>query len=156
VPLLSIKDYPDLESQRQRFLSAGWERVEAKDMNQIYTDFLDLQENKRFDVIIIIIIIIIISTSFEMFIFLTLHYRIEKLEIFDELEEWHLIQSHYCLVAAFIDRKKSGLFDTITLTQYTPQQSHTLLSMQQHTSQNMNTSSSKTENSTTLQTPSHN
>ena len=23
--------------------------------------------------------------------------RIERLEIFDELEEWHLIQAHYCI-----------------------------------------------------------
>ena len=26
--------------------------------------------------------------------------RIEKLELFDEFEEWHLIQGHYCLVLA--------------------------------------------------------
>jgi hypothetical protein len=111
VPLLSIKEFPDLDAQRKRFLAAGWERVEAKDMNQIYTDLLDPQENKR----------------------------IEKLEIFDELEEWHLIQSHYCLVAAFIDRKKSGLFDDITLTQHTSQPIRGLL--EQHSFQGIKDSS---------------
>jgi len=53
VPLLSIKEFPDLDAQRKRFLAAGWERVEAKDMNQIYTDLLDPQENKRFTCLIL-------------------------------------------------------------------------------------------------------
>jgi hypothetical protein len=26
--------------------------------------------------------------------------RIERLELFDELEEWHLIQEHYCFLVA--------------------------------------------------------
>ena len=26
--------------------------------------------------------------------------RIEKIEIFDEFEEWNILQSHYCLVLA--------------------------------------------------------
>lgn len=26
--------------------------------------------------------------------------RVERLEIFDELEEWHLIQGHYCIAYA--------------------------------------------------------
>jgi hypothetical protein len=29
---------------------------------------------------------------------------VEKIEIFDELEEWYLIQAHYCLVIAVTDR----------------------------------------------------
>lgn len=28
----------------------------------------------------------------------------EKIELFDELEEWYLIQAHYCLVIAVTDR----------------------------------------------------
>jgi len=30
--------------------------------------------------------------------------RVEKIELFDELEEWRLIQAHYCLVIAVTDR----------------------------------------------------
>ena len=29
--------------------------------------------------------------------------RIQRLELFDELEEWHLIQGHYCIAVAIND-----------------------------------------------------
>lgn len=35
-------------------------------------------------------------------------FRIEKLELFDEFEEWHLIQSHYCFTLAAIDPKPTS------------------------------------------------
>ena len=35
--------------------------------------------------------------SFPHLTSLTSHCRIERLELFDELEEWHLISAHYCM-----------------------------------------------------------
>ena len=32
--------------------------------------------------------------------------RIQRLELFDELEEWHLIQGHYCIAVAINDMDK--------------------------------------------------
>lgn len=48
---------------------AGMTSSECYDMSQIYAKTLDQQEKAR----------------------------IEKLEIFDEFEEWELLQKHYCL-----------------------------------------------------------
>ena len=38
------------------------------------------------------------------------HGRVERLEMFDELEEWRLILGHYCLATAVKD--PAGLLDT--------------------------------------------
>ena len=63
-PLKGLHDTPDLEAQKQRFLGAGWDRADAFSMDDIYRRFLDKAELRR----------------------------IERLEIFDEFEEWHMIQ----------------------------------------------------------------
>ncbi|RHY02501.1 hypothetical protein DYB25_011389 [Aphanomyces astaci] len=70
--LKSISTYPDVEDQRRRFHAAGFSHVECWDMNQIYYDFLDPVERKQK----------------------------ERLEMFDEVEEYHLLQAHYCVVVA--------------------------------------------------------
>jgi len=71
-PLLSIHDYPTLESQRQRYLQRGWQKASAADMNQVYNKYLDSKDVER----------------------------IQRLEFMDEFEEWHLIQGHYFVLAA--------------------------------------------------------
>jgi len=49
-------------------------------MDTVYRDFLDVADRQR----------------------------IERLEIFDEFEEWHMIQAHYCITYGINDSK--GLF----------------------------------------------
>lgn len=71
-PLLSIHEYPTLESQRERFLQRGWDRCLAVDMDQVYDKYLDVSDVER----------------------------IQRLELLDEFEEWHLIQKHYFLSIA--------------------------------------------------------
>eukprot|EP01100_Stratorugosa_tubuloviscum_P012098 TRINITY_DN5583_c0_g1_i1.p1 TRINITY_DN5583_c0_g1~~TRINITY_DN5583_c0_g1_i1.p1 ORF type:complete len:306 (-),score=97.20 TRINITY_DN5583_c0_g1_i1:167-1084(-) len=71
-PLKSITRYPDLISQRNRYLNRGWRIAEALDMNQVSNKVLPQS---------------LISSS-------------SRVEMFDEFEEWLLILSHYCLVWA--------------------------------------------------------
>eukprot|EP00927_Polykrikos_kofoidii_P068206 TRINITY_DN63575_c0_g1_i1.p1 TRINITY_DN63575_c0_g1~~TRINITY_DN63575_c0_g1_i1.p1 ORF type:complete len:387 (-),score=76.13 TRINITY_DN63575_c0_g1_i1:96-1256(-) len=71
-PLLSIFEYPTIESQIQRFLQRGWDRCGAADMNQIYTKYLDQKDVER----------------------------IHRIELMDEFEEYHLIQAHYFILIA--------------------------------------------------------
>ena len=73
-PLRSIADYPSLESLKTRYERLGWTETTVRDMNDVYYNFLAEDEVKR----------------------------IECLEIFDELEEWHLIQAHYCVTVAVV------------------------------------------------------
>jgi O-methyltransferase involved in polyketide biosynthesis len=70
--LETLLRYPSLEAQRQRYLDAGWTDVRASTMLDIYRNALDIDDRRR----------------------------IERLEIFDEMEEWRLFQTHYALVAA--------------------------------------------------------
>jgi tRNA wybutosine-synthesizing protein 4 len=71
-PLLSIFDYPTLESQRDRYLQRGWEQCWMANMNEVYSKYLDEKDVER----------------------------IHKLEMMDEFEEWHLIQAHYFILIA--------------------------------------------------------
>lgn len=78
-PLLGIQDTPSLEAKTQRFTDLGYERAEVLDMDFIYNKVLDLTDVRR----------------------------IERLEIFDEFEEWHIMQEHYCIAIGVNDRKGS-------------------------------------------------
>ncbi|XP_018587795.1 tRNA wybutosine-synthesizing protein 4 [Scleropages formosus] len=64
--------YPDTSAQMQRFLDRGWERCVCLDMNQFYLGLLSEKERSR----------------------------VEKLEPFDEFEEWHQKCSHYFILTA--------------------------------------------------------
>eukprot|EP00915_Cephaloidophora_sp_WS-2016_P001207 GHVH01001670.1.p1 GENE.GHVH01001670.1~~GHVH01001670.1.p1 ORF type:complete len:313 (+),score=53.03 GHVH01001670.1:433-1371(+) len=90
--LKSVHKYPDPSSIVARLKSLGWDETEldcARDMNYIYDKCLDMS-----DIL-----------------------RIQKIELFDELEEWRLIQAHYAITvgtksssstpADFIDNLKS-------------------------------------------------
>lgn len=68
-PLQGLAGTPTLEAQCDRLTSNGWQHAEARDMDCVYRDALDPQDKAR----------------------------CERLELFDEFEEWHLIQEHYCI-----------------------------------------------------------
>jgi tRNA wybutosine-synthesizing protein 4 len=70
--LKGIQAHPDLPSQESRFLSRGWTNVKALDMKRIYYEILSKKDRAR----------------------------IEKLEIFDEFEEFFLIMQHYSFTLA--------------------------------------------------------
>jgi tRNA wybutosine-synthesizing protein 4 len=70
--LETLLKYPTLEAQRQRYIDAGWTHVRANTMLDVHRLALDAADRQR----------------------------AERLEIFDEVEEWRLIQSHYTLVVA--------------------------------------------------------
>ncbi|PSC73349.1 tRNA wybutosine-synthesizing 4 [Micractinium conductrix] len=87
-PLLGIEATPTLEAQRQRFTDGGWHRAEANSMDHVYSHCIDPVHRRR----------------------------IEQLEIFDEFEEWHLIQQHYCIAVGIKD--SSGLFERFGLPRF--------------------------------------
>lgn len=72
-PLKSIAKYPALEDMCERFRARGWGGcVVGKDMDVVYRKVLDGDEKMR----------------------------TERLEMFDEFEEWRLLMQHYCLLYA--------------------------------------------------------
>ncbi|CAK9149394.1 unnamed protein product [Ilex paraguariensis] len=73
--LLSIYATPTLLAKEKLFLDQGWQRAVAWDMLRVYSDFIEAKERRR----------------------------IERLELFDEFEEWYMMQEHYCVTYAIND-----------------------------------------------------
>lgn len=65
--LRSLHDYSSLEAHVKRYQNCGWEEISIANMYSIYNECLDPINRMR----------------------------IEQLELFDEMEEWRLIQQHY-------------------------------------------------------------
>ncbi|XP_031554492.1 leucine carboxyl methyltransferase 1-like [Actinia tenebrosa] len=78
--LLGALGCPDLQSQKQRFLSNHWQSSQAYSMDEVYR-YLPSQELSR----------------------------IEKLEFLDEVDLLDQLLSHYCISWAFNDDKQIGL-----------------------------------------------
>jgi tRNA wybutosine-synthesizing protein 4 len=77
--LLGLLEYPDIPAQRARFLNSGFSRFQGWPMNDVYANFLDKDEVVK----------------------------AERLELFDELEEWHMIQGHYAISIGYRGAKDS-------------------------------------------------
>ncbi|XP_057805495.1 leucine carboxyl methyltransferase 1 homolog isoform X2 [Salvia miltiorrhiza] len=73
--LLSLYATPTLLAKEKLFIDQGWQRAVAWDMLKVYSTFIDAQERRR----------------------------IERLELFDEFEEWYMMQEHYCVTCAIND-----------------------------------------------------
>eukprot|EP00002_Diphylleia_rotans_P000020 TRINITY_DN10010_c0_g1_i2.p1 TRINITY_DN10010_c0_g1~~TRINITY_DN10010_c0_g1_i2.p1 ORF type:complete len:325 (+),score=72.79 TRINITY_DN10010_c0_g1_i2:55-1029(+) len=82
-PLLGISAVPSLSSQEDRYRQHGWMHSFALDMIQVYGN-LSREENAR----------------------------IEKIEWFDEYEEWRMMLSHYCLVCSVVNKTSNELLAT--------------------------------------------
>lgn len=65
-------DFPTLESQIGRFLSTGWSEARCINMLSVYDNYISIEERRR----------------------------VARLEIFDEIEEWQMLMSHYSLTIA--------------------------------------------------------
>ncbi|EKX32356.1 hypothetical protein GUITHDRAFT_148675 [Guillardia theta CCMP2712] len=86
-PLLSFEAYPDCDSQKQRYLEATWETCEAISMQDFY-DGLPEEEKSR----------------------------VAKIEWLDEIEEWKMIQQHYCFILATKDAEGRKLWANLKIS----------------------------------------
>jgi tRNA wybutosine-synthesizing protein 4 len=75
--LRGLQAFPDITSQIARYRELGFRGCTVADMNDIYYRILPRTEVAR----------------------------IERLELFDEVEEWHLMSAHYCIAVAVNDSK---------------------------------------------------
>ncbi|CAO0795251.1 unnamed protein product [Mucor circinelloides] len=87
IELKGLQAFPDLIHQERRFKDLGWENAKAVDMNTIHDKYLNRSEILR----------------------------MSKLEILDELEEWHLLSAHYCVAWAVHSADFSQEFNTVQL-----------------------------------------
>lgn len=78
-PLRSVLKYPTMESLKTRFHDVGFSHVNLSDMLSVYNYAVDPIDRLRIEVNFALRIIF------------------QNIELFDELEEWRLIQTHYYL-----------------------------------------------------------
>ncbi|KAI9031931.1 leucine carboxyl methyltransferase 2-like protein [Phycomyces nitens] len=87
IELKGIHAYPDLKAQEQRFMGLGWKKAKAVDINELHDNWLNRTDRNR----------------------------IAQLEILDELEEWHLLASHYCIAWAYKTDDPDSVWGSIDL-----------------------------------------
>jgi O-methyltransferase involved in polyketide biosynthesis len=75
-PLRGLQAHPDIPSQVRRFLACAWTHVSVLDMNDVYESVIPAADRAR----------------------------IARIEPFDEIEEWRLMQGHYALTIAIAVR----------------------------------------------------
>lgn len=92
VHLHGLHARPSIETQRSAYLALGWDEAQVVDMNAISDRLLGRDELAR----------------------------LNRIEMFDEVEEWRLTQAHYCIVLATTDASKSGIWADLSLIQPTP------------------------------------
>eukprot|EP00727_Mastigamoeba_balamuthi_P008215 m51a1_g4014 hypothetical protein (332) ;mRNA; f:562397-563754 len=73
-PLRSVDAYPDEGAMRVRYMSLGWPEVAVYDMNAVYGAIVGGAKGENA--------------------------RLARLEMLDEVEEWHLILAHYFVLVA--------------------------------------------------------
>ncbi|KKA22250.1 Leucine carboxyl methyltransferase family [Rasamsonia emersonii CBS 393.64] len=79
-PLHSIHKYPSLSAQEQRFIDAGWRQACARSLQDVWNDNSFLSSSQRLS--------------------------LDKVEAFDEWEEFALFASHYFLLSASTTTKE--------------------------------------------------
>ncbi|KAI0485378.1 leucine carboxyl methyltransferase [Xylaria cf. heliscus] len=94
-PLKSVFEYPHLEAQSRRFSHLGWSQVKTSSLWQIWTDDEWISGSKRRE--------------------------LDRVEPFDEWEEFALFASHYCVVIAKNFAPDTGIADSDVVARYRPQ-----------------------------------
>jgi tRNA wybutosine-synthesizing protein 4 len=79
--LRGLEAHPTIQAEEDRFKRLGWSNSHALDLNDIYNHVIPKEEIQR----------------------------IEKLELFDEFEEWHLISAHYCICVSTLNSSTLNL-----------------------------------------------
>ena len=79
-PLLGLPAVPDCKAQESRSLSCGFTRAEAMDVLAYYEKVVGPKERQR----------------------------VNKIEMLDELEEWRMLLTHYCVSLAIKDAADGG------------------------------------------------
>ena len=105
IQLHSIHEYPTVEAQVERYLRLGYTHPTAVDMLTAYTRYIPPEEQQRYghvgrtwdgagraD-----------QCGAEELRGSGDWRSVARLELFDEMEEWHLIMQHYCLAWAATD-----------------------------------------------------
>lgn len=86
-PFRSIAAAADPEQHAARLRQCGWARAECCDMNTVYRGVLDPHSRRA----------------------------AERLELLDEVEEWHLMLAHYVLALGVSEPGPDGLLRDLTL-----------------------------------------
>ncbi|PXF45164.1 Leucine carboxyl methyltransferase 1 [Gracilariopsis chorda] len=87
-PLLGLNCYPSIRSQEARFKKLGWHHVRAQSLLEAFEKRI---QNRL---------------------------ALNKIEMLDELEEWRLIMTHYCVVCATSGAGGVRLLNALDLTRY--------------------------------------
>lgn len=77
-------DFPTLLTQEERFISSGWSIAKALSMMTAFYAMVTREEQRR----------------------------VSRLEMMDEVEEWHMLMSHYCLTVALKGTLFASVVDT--------------------------------------------